>query len=551
MRILAFLLLIITIGIISCDEDNGETEDIVFSDFASKGITCSPENGTELTTESTVAIITDTITEKTASQAIMVNNVIVDTISIKKALTKVNYYLGEVLDLSELVVTLSMNNNETKDVVFSDFASNGITCSPDNGIELTKESTAVIISHTKSGNIISQAITVSDIVAAISIKTAFTKVDYYMGEFLDLSGLLLTLTMDNGATEDITLSDFTSNGVNCLPVNGAELTEVLTGVTITHSASGKNISQSITISTVTGVNVKTPPTKVDYYKGENLDLSGLAVELTLDNGTTRDLAFSDFASGGVNTTPENGAMLNNESTDIIIRHTITGETIIHTIMSITLADIDGNIYSLIKIGNQVWMQENIKTTRYQNGDDIGTTSPATLDISAEITPKYQWAYNGDENNVATFGRLYTQFVTTDNRNVCPVDWHVPAEDEFQELQSYLITNGHNYDGTNSGNKLGKSVAATTNWDSYTYVTGVPGNNSITNNSSGFTGLPSGVRVNFANIFSSQGIYTYWWSTTTNSDGLGKSFRIQNFMVEADVSTIGDINTGAPIRCIKD
>jgi len=592
MRILVFLLLISIIGIISCDEDdtksvelisisiktapikvdyyegeisdlsglvvtfnmdNGETEDIAFSDFASKGITCSPDNGTELTAESTVVIITDAKTGKVVSQAITVSNVVVDAISIKKTLTKVDYYLGEALDLSELVVNLSMNNGETKDVVFSDFASNGITCSPDNGIELTKESTAVIISHTKSANTVSQAITVSDIVAAISIKIAPTKVDYYISEFLDLSGLLLTLTMDNGATEDVAVSDLTNKGINCLPVNGAELTQVLTGVTITHSASGKNINQSITISTVTGINVKTPPTKVDYYKGEDLDLSGLRVEVTLDNGTTRDLAFSDFANGGVKTTPENGTVLNNKSTEITIKHTITGETTIQTIKFITLTDIDGNTYSLIKIGNQVWMQENLKTTKYQNGDDIGTTSPATLDISAEITPKYQWAFGGDEANAAIYGRLYTKYVTVDSRNVCPADWHVPSSTEFYELVNYLAQNGHNYDeeSTNYQNKLGKAIASQSNWTAQDWEPAAPGFNSATNNSSGFTGLPSGVRSIPANGFSGMGDMAAWWSSSSDEDDLGYALNIQFFQIAAQVVQHGDTNLGFSIRCIRD
>jgi uncharacterized protein (TIGR02145 family) len=264
------------------------------------------------------------------------------------------------------------------------------------------------------------------------------------------------------------------------------------------------------------------------------------------------VAFSDFASGGLNTSPENGTELTNELTEITIMHTETGITTNQTItLFITLTDIDGNIYSYIKIGNQIWMKENLKTTKYQNGDDIETTNPVSLDISEETSPKYQWAYNGDENNVTTYGRLYTQHVATDSRNVCPVDWHVPSENEFLELTTYLIANGYNYDSTTIGNKIGKSLAATTNWDSYTYLPGVPGNDFETNNSSGFTGLPSGFRINSSDFFLAQHVSTYWWSIDTNNDGLGIAFRIQNFQMEADIVTIGDKNTGAPIRCIKD
>lgn len=104
----------------------------------------------------------------------------------------------------------------------------------------------------------------------------------------------------------------------------------------------------------------------------------------------------------------------------------------------SVKDIDGNAYRTITIGTQVWMAENLKTTRYRNGDLIETTTPATLDIEGERTPEYQWAYDGNESNVATYGRLYTWYVATDSRNVCPTGWHVPSDDEWIVLTDYLI-----------------------------------------------------------------------------------------------------------------
>jgi uncharacterized protein (TIGR02145 family) len=99
-----------------------------------------------------------------------------------------------------------------------------------------------------------------------------------------------------------------------------------------------------------------------------------------------------------------------------------------------VVDIDGNRYHTIKIGKQVWMMENLKTTRYQNGDTIGTKSG---DISAEKAPEYQWVYSGNDTNLIVYGRLYTWYTVVDKRNVCPVGWHVPANTEWRIMTTYI------------------------------------------------------------------------------------------------------------------
>ena len=102
-----------------------------------------------------------------------------------------------------------------------------------------------------------------------------------------------------------------------------------------------------------------------------------------------------------------------------------------------IKDIDGNTYKTVKIGKQHWMAENLKTTRYQNGDLIGTTTSLAIDISNESNPKYQWAYEGNESFVESYGRLYTWYAATDERNVCPKTWHIPSDEEWSILTSYL------------------------------------------------------------------------------------------------------------------
>ena len=130
------------------------------------------------------------------------------------------------------------------------------------------------------------------------------------------------------------------------------------------------------------------------------------------------------------------------------------KTIVFNFLNST--DGDDNNYPMVEIGTQIWLSENLKTTRYLNGDVIGTTTPSTLDISNETTPKYQWACGNSEINVPEYGRLYTWYAIADSRKVCPAGWHVPSYDEWTILTDYLTNNGFGYGG--SGNDIAKSMS---------------------------------------------------------------------------------------------
>lgn len=177
-------------------------------------------------------------------------------------------------------------------------------------------------------------------------------------------------------------------------------------------------------------------------------------------------------------------------------------------------DADGYNYPVVRIGNQTWMAENLKTTKYRNGDAIGTTSPATKDISSETAPKYQWTYNGDENNAAKYGRLYSWYAVADSRSIAPARWHVPTDAEWTTLQNYQIANGYNFDGSITSNKIAKSLAASTDWEPYTTI-GTIGNDLTKNNRSGFTALSGGYRLDYGQ-FKFVGNFGLWWSSTENS-----------------------------------
>lgn len=122
-------------------------------------------------------------------------------------------------------------------------------------------------------------------------------------------------------------------------------------------------------------------------------------------------------------------------------------------------DVDGNSYKTIKIGNQIWMAENLKVTRYQNGDPIptGHTNSEWSDLEDTETGAFSVSKD-DPANADTYGNLYNWFAVNDDRGICPNGWHAPTDEEWMELEMYLgmsFEEAHKLDmrGTNEGSKL--------------------------------------------------------------------------------------------------
>jgi uncharacterized protein (TIGR02145 family) len=170
----------------------------------------------------------------------------------------------------------------------------------------------------------------------------------------------------------------------------------------------------------------------------------------------------------------------------------------------TVTDIEGIVYHTITIGNQEWMVENLKVTKYNNGDIISTTTPATLNIYGESAPKYQWAYSGNNSFVTTYGRLYTWYAATDSRGLCPTGWHVPTDTEWHTLALYLDA-GALLDFDESQTAGGKlKETGTINWSSP---------NTGASNETGFSALPGGERVSFNSQFYAIGENGFYMSST--------------------------------------
>jgi len=196
-------------------------------------------------------------------------------------------------------------------------------------------------------------------------------------------------------------------------------------------------------------------------------------------------------------------------------------------------DKDTNIYTgSVTIGTQVWMQENLKTRRYRNGDLIRTTTPVTLDITAEVTPRYRWEYGGDENNIDTYGRLYTWYAITDIRGVCPRGWHVPSDEEWSILVTYLEGK------LNAGGNLKET--GTTHWTTP---------NTGATNETYFTALPGGYRFYYGR-FSDIGVSGFWWSSSESSDSSAYGRGMFNYNNQVPRFNFYK-RDGLSVRCIKD
>ena len=193
-----------------------------------------------------------------------------------------------------------------------------------------------------------------------------------------------------------------------------------------------------------------------------------------------------------------------------------------------VVDIDGNSYKTVKIGSQIWMSENLKTSRFRNGDSIPIV---TDDIAWKnlITGGRCWYNNDSTAYEIPYGNLYNWFAVADNRNICPTSWHVPSDAEWTILIEYLGL------VSEVGGKL-KSIG-TTYWDSPNYGA---------TNESGFSALPAGLRI-FDGSFEGIGVVA-WFRSASEYNYTGFSLYSWGIFVHRSNASH---STAASIRCLKD
>lgn len=201
-------------------------------------------------------------------------------------------------------------------------------------------------------------------------------------------------------------------------------------------------------------------------------------------------------------------------------------------------DGSGNHYPVVTIGNQTWMAENLKTTKYRNGEVIPTT---TYSIGAEVEPKYQWGYNNDENQVESYGRLYTWFTQADTREVLPLGWHVPSDEDWKQLEMYLGMSRGDADATTGqrGSTEGEKLKVT-GFDYWLNSTG-------STNQSGFFAKGAGWR-SADGIFNGLKEIGCFWSGDehTNTGSFVRSLSANKTTIERNLT---DKSVGVSVRGI--
>jgi uncharacterized protein (TIGR02145 family) len=211
-----------------------------------------------------------------------------------------------------------------------------------------------------------------------------------------------------------------------------------------------------------------------------------------------------------------------------------------------VTDVDGNTYNSVTIGTQCWMQENLKTTRYRNGDPL-PTGLSDFDWSGTTSGAYA-IYNNDNINNDTFGKLYNWYAVTDSRHLCPTGWHEPSDAEWKILETNLTNNGYGFGG--EGNDVAKSIAATSGWDESS-LAGSVGNDQANNNSSGFTALPGGF-LHYQGFFRYIGYMGFWWSSSESESGSDNAWCRYLYNNSSDlINSQYDKHKGLSVRCIKD
>ncbi len=202
-----------------------------------------------------------------------------------------------------------------------------------------------------------------------------------------------------------------------------------------------------------------------------------------------------------------------------------------------VTDIDGNVYNTVTIGSQVWMAENLKTTRYHDGSPIEYPGTDNAKWLTNTSGGYSWYDNDEAKYKDTYGALYNWHAVNNAAGLCPSGWRVPSNDDWQLMFDFL--GGDDVAGGKM-KSTGTIEEATGLWKSP---------NTGATNESGFSGLPAGIRLP-AGWFDYLGGSTCLWSSS-EINTLNAWGPALNSGTAGVFRGGGGKQLGFSVRCIKD
>jgi uncharacterized protein (TIGR02145 family) len=221
--------------------------------------------------------------------------------------------------------------------------------------------------------------------------------------------------------------------------------------------------------------------------------------------------------------------------------------------STSVTDIDGNVYQIVTIGDQTWMQENLRTTRYADGSTIPNVTGASTWGGLSSSAKAYCYYDNNSANANDYGALYTWAAAMNGassttaspsgiQGVCPSGWHMPSDEEWKELEMYLGMSRSDADntsfrGTTEGGKLKETGYS--RWQSP---------NTGATNSSGFTAPGSGYRLDDGDFGYIHYVATFWTaSQSSSSDAYNRTLHYDGSQVYRNGFAK---HRGFSVRCVK-
>ena len=251
---------------------NATNKTVTWSSNNTSVATVSSDGTVKAVGYGTAVITAKTVNGLTSNCTINVKKEEVTSLTIATQPTKTNYYVGDTLNTAGLTLKAAYNNGTTQTIT------GGFTCTP---TALTSAGTQTVTVN-YGGKTATFTVNVQDVtLSGIAVASKPSKVNYFVGDTLDTTGLKLTATYNNGTTQTIT------GGFTCTPT--ALSTAGVQTVTVNYGSKTATFAVNVQDVTLSGIAIASNPTKTSYYVGDTLDTTGLKLTATYSNGTTQTI----------------------------------------------------------------------------------------------------------------------------------------------------------------------------------------------------------------------------------------------------------------------